>query len=133
MLKIIEQTAQTVRETLLCLYGENLTGHCIEASELICELLLVKGIRHATMIEGWCLYENDENCTDRCYDEHTWVEVDDIYVDVTADQFNPCMFHKLSSVIVGSRPDCMVYERPSYEWLEEKGENSFSASCSRRR
>ena len=58
--------------------------------EMIVDMLYDIGIKAET-IEGWCIYEDDSSCTDRCYDEHTWVECEEYYIDVTADQFNDCM------------------------------------------
>lgn len=77
-----------VREELVNKYGKDfLYGKCIEASDKIVKLLSEEGIKAKT-VEGWCLYDNDEACSDRPYDEHTWVELEDgTYVDVTATQF----------------------------------------------
>lgn len=113
--------AKLVREYMENKYGPgtNLCGHCIEASEKIVNSLNELDIQAKT-VEGWCIYEDDSTCTDRCYDEHTWVEAYGLYIDVTADQFNSCMINKLKPVYVGRRPDCMVYEKPNYTWLEEK-------------
>lgn len=120
--ELIKNTAELVRTHMQHLYGKgtNLCGHCVEASEKIVNILSELGIQ-AKMINGWCIYEDDSTCTDRCYDEHTWVEADGLYIDVTADQFNPCMIHKLKPVYVcENRLKCMVYEKPDYEWLDEK-------------
>ena len=39
-------------------------------------------------MEGYCLYDNGDFCSDVPYDPHTWAELDGYYLDVTADQFN---------------------------------------------
>lgn len=101
-------------------YGLNLCGKCIEASDLIVEKLAKKGIEAKT-VEGWCIYEDDSSCSDRCFDEHTWVECKNYYIDVTADQFNSCMINALADIYVTEdRPSCMVYEKPTFTWLCEK-------------
>lgn len=112
--------ANSVRQAMVAKYGSNLCGKCIETSDRIIALLSEIGIK-AAAVEGWCVYEDDSSCTDRCYDEHTWVDCHGYYVDVTADQFNSCMFTDLASVIVSpQKPDCMVLEEPEYKWLEDR-------------
>ena len=77
------------------------------------------------VIEGYCIYDDDSSCTDRCYDEHTWVVVNgDVYVDVTADQFNSCLYdcNKFPPVTISTVPECMVIEEPDYQWLDEMDE-----------
>lgn len=101
-------------------YGLDLCGTCIEASDMIVDMLYDIGIKAET-VEGWCVYEDDSSCSDRCYDEHTWVECEGYYIDVTADQFNSCMFNKLQEIYVTKeKPMCMVYDKPDYTWLKEK-------------
>lgn len=101
-------------------YGLDLCGTCIEASDMIVDMLYDIGIKAET-VEGWCVYEDDSACSDRCYDEHTWVECEGYYIDVTADQFNSCMFNKLQEIYVTKqKPMCMLYDEPNYTWLEER-------------
>lgn len=101
-------------------YGLELYGTCIEACDMIVDMLHDIGIS-AKAIEGWCIYEDDASCSDRCYDEHTWVECEGYYIDVTADQFNSCMFCDLKEIYVTKdKPKCMVYTEPEYNWLEER-------------
>lgn len=96
----------TVREWMVAHYGEgvNLAGHCIEASELIHNILVAAGLEACT-VEGWVRYD-DTRYAEYAYDCHTWVEVTlnnrVYYVDVTADQFNYGMDpeFKFSGVII---------------------------------
>lgn len=100
--------------------GTNLAGHCIEASDRIVELLAEIDVK-AKAVEGWCIYDDEYYGSDRPYDEHTWVELEDgYYIDVTADQFNPGMWegNELEEIVIGRKPTCMVYDEPD---LDEDG------------
>lgn len=92
-----------------------LYGKCIEASDKIVELLNKEGI-DAKTIEGWCLYDFDDGCSDRPYDEHTWVELKDgTYIDVTATQFQSFIDEDIPEIIIGDKPYYMSYEEPNIE------------------
>lgn len=110
---IINKICKQVRDEIVSKYGEdNLYGKCIEASERIVELLKQNDV-YATTIEGWCIYDDDSGCSDRPYDEHTWVELaDSTYIDVTATQFQSFIYEDIPDIIIGSKPDYMVYEEP---------------------
>lgn len=123
--KKIFKIAQRVRRLMVSEHpdNENLCGCCVEASEEIQEMLNKENIE-SELIEGWCLYDDDSSCTDRCYDEHTWVEACGYYIDVTADQFNSCMYKPFPEIIVTkNRPSCMLYEEPLFQWLDEDYED----------
>lgn len=81
--------------------GTDLAGHCIEASEYIVAILKSLGFAQAKTVEGYCLYDNGDFCSDVPYDPHTWVELEGLYLDVTADQFNCGMFreNEFSSIL----------------------------------
>ena len=100
--------------------GTDLCGHCIEASELLVSILQYLGFTGAKTVEGWCEFDNELCGSDRPYDPHTWVEVCGNYVDVTADQFNTCMWeeNEYPSVIVETHlPHGMRYDEPDInEW-----------------
>lgn len=112
-INIINKICKQVRDEIVSKYGEdNLYGKCIEASERIVELLKQNNI-YATTIEGWCIYDDDSGCSDRPYDEHTWVELaDSTYIDVTATQFQSFIYEDIPDIIIGSKPNYMVYEEP---------------------
>ena len=119
---IIQEIATQVRKEMVDKYGEgtDLAGHCIEASDRIVDLLTNSDIEAKT-VEGWCIYDDDYYGSDRPYDEHTWVELNDgTYIDVTADQFNDGMYteNELPKIIIGNIPNCMVYNEPE---LDEDG------------
>lgn len=119
---IIQEIATQVRKEMVDKYGTetDLAGRCIEASDRIVELLSEKGIE-AKAVEGWCMYDDEYYGSDRPYAEHTWVELEDsTYIDVTADQFNVAMYegNKLSEIIIGDMPECMIYDEPE---LDEDG------------
>lgn len=119
---ILVEVATDVRNSLVLKnknVNENLYGCCICASNSIHDKLKALGI-DSTVVEGWCVYEDDSSCSDRCYDEHTWLECNGYYVDVTASQFNSCMFNDLADIIVQKeKPTCMQCEEPTFKWLDE--------------
>ncbi len=86
----IQYTLKAVRSYMEKTYGKGteLAGHCIEASEYIVAILKSLGYEQAKTVEGYCLYDNGDFCSDVPYDPHTWAELDGYYLDVTADQFN---------------------------------------------
>ena len=83
--QLYREIASQVRKEIIDKYSEDfLYGKCIEASDRIVDLLAKKGIK-SIAVEGWVHYDCDDGCTDRDYDEHTWVETEDGYIiDVTA-------------------------------------------------
>jgi len=103
-----------VRAHLEKKYGaENLAGKCIEASEIIVAILKAFGYENAHTVEGWCHYDDPAGCSNRDYDEHTWVELDGLYIDVTADQFNPYMDKPFDKIIINTGlSHGMCYEEP---------------------
>jgi hypothetical protein len=118
----IQSLLKNVRNYMELNYGTatNLVGHCIEASEIIAHLLKTFGFRKAKTVEGWCRYDNDDYGSDRPYDEHTWVELNGVYMDVTADQFNVGMYpeNKYQTILIfKGLPHGMSYLEP--EWEDE--------------
>lgn len=108
-----------VRKLMESNYGTDtsLSGHCIEASDLIVSILNYVGYHNCKAVEGWCAWDYDCGCSDRLYGEHTWVEMNNgkVYVDVTADQFNGCMSdeHMFSPVIIqNGLPYGIQYDEP---------------------
>ena len=113
---IIYSVLFRVRKEVVNKYGEdNLYGKCIESSDRIVELLSELHIQAHT-VEGWVLYDYDEGCSDRPYDEHTWVETPDGRVlDVTATQFNSFMEEPFDDIIYGyGLPYNYFYEEPLF-------------------
>jgi hypothetical protein len=115
----IEMTAKAVRDYIELSYGvrTDIAGRCIEASELIVEILKCLGFKTTKTVEGWCLFDNQDYGSDRPYDEHTWVEIKDIYIDVTADQFNVAMYADTEFkpiIIQKGLPHGMRYYEPEY-------------------
>ena len=103
--------------------GTDLCGRCIEASELIVANLKYWGCNDYNTVEGWCEFDDDSNCSDAPYDPHTWVEMGNIYIDVTADQFNYNMYKENEYppiLIHKGLPHGMCYEEPE-GWEPEEG------------
>ena len=113
--KIIYSICKKVRKELIEKYGEdNLHGKCIEASDKIIKLLSEQNIQ-SHYVEGWCIYDDEQYGSDRQYDEHTWVELEDkTYIDVTADQFSYGMFRDIPEIIIGEKPEYMIYDEPKH-------------------
>lgn len=120
----IYDIAKSVRDELVHKYGDCLCGKCVEASEIIAEKLTQAGIE-CEIIEGWCVYDEFMGCSDRPYDEHTWVVATvcnkKLYIDVTADQFQPYIDEEIPPIIIGHQPTYMQIDEPDEEQLIEMG------------
>ena len=113
-----------VRAEMVASYGEDLQGMCIEASDRIVERIRDGLGVEAVAVEGWCRFDNEYYGSDRPWDPHTWVEVPslNLYIDVTADQFNYGMYKEndFPAVIVHKGlPHGMFYEEPTWDEYEE--------------
>lgn len=116
---VVFSACKQVRQEMVSKYGSGylLSGHCIESSERIVELLHLNNVQ-ATTIEGWCIYDVND-VYEIPYAAHTWVELKDkTYIDVTADQFSCVMHTDIPEIIMGDKPYYMVYEEPK---LDEDG------------
>ena len=130
---IIKQCAKKARDYIVSKYGTDtdLCGKCIEASDYLIDLLSDANIP-AKVVEGYIIYDNDENCSDRAWDEHTWVELSDrTVVDVTVEQFNPMMDVDYPPILIQKNPHGYVYDKPRFLWLEELNER-LTTQISRR-
>lgn len=58
------------------------TGSCGDASELLARYLVEKGFLEVHVVNGERFLREKET-----YESHSWVEVDGVIVDITADQF----------------------------------------------
>ena len=115
----IKSLAEKVRHEMTAIYGDDLAGHCIEASERIVQGLSAQHGLAAKAVEGWCRFDDECYGSDHPWDPHTWVELPslNIYVDITADQFNYGMAigNEFSSVVVQEGlPHGMQYEQPTW-------------------
>ena len=111
------QVATSVRKLMEKVYGTgtDLCGQCIEATEIIASTLKYFGAPNIKVVEGWCEFDDEYYGSDRPYDPHTWLEVDDVYIDVTADQFNPgmCKENEYPPIIIQKGlPHGMTYYEP---------------------
>lgn len=119
MFKALLKIAQETRADMVSLYGEALQGKCIEASEKIVERVCSELGVEAIIVEGWCQFDDEHYGSDRPWDPHTWVEVPslNLYIDVTADQFNYGMYgeNDFPPVIVREGlPHGMRYVQPNW-------------------
>lgn len=123
-IEMITQLACSVRSEMVELYGDNLFGKCIEASDKIVQRINSQLDIDTIIVEGWCQYDDENYGSDRPWDEHTWVEVPslNLYIDVTADQFNYGMYseNNYDAIIVRKGlPHGMRYNEPIWEEYEE--------------
>lgn len=115
--KFIEYTLKKCRVYIEYISDGDVAGYCIEASELIVAIFKFYGFNDCKTVEGWCQYDDDAGCSDRDYDEHTWVEIlsGKYYIDITADQFNYHMYkqNEYAPIIFQmDLPHGMCYEEP---------------------
>ena len=89
---IIENTARAVREYLEVNYGEDvmLSGYEMEACALLQAALRLHKFE-ANIVTGECMCDYDIYNRGSTNLEHHWVEVQDVSIDITADQFNPAL------------------------------------------
>lgn len=111
--------ARSVRDEMVERYGPDLQGKCIEASERLVKRLSESLNLEAITVAGWCRFDDEHYGSDRPWDPHTWVEIPtlNLYVDITADQFNWGMFteNDYSPVtICQGLPHGMQYNEPTW-------------------
>lgn len=121
----MKNIASDVRKVLDEKYGDYLAGKCVEATEMISELLQKQGY-FVRLVEGWAIYDFFETCSSRPYDPHTWLEVsldNEVYlVDVTLDQFQPFIEEEIEKVIVTNKHIRFLQTtEPDEQQLEEIG------------
>jgi len=94
-------------------YSNNIEGKCVESSELVFNYLNTQNIK-SIIIEGYCKYDDDSSCSDRDYDEHTWVEIPslNLIIDLTLDQFSFGIDMDIPKVYIGNLPYFLKYEEP---------------------
>lgn len=86
----IQRLAHAIRTELEDRYGYDLSGFCIDASEILVSRLKCELSVDANIVEGWCQFDDETYGSDRPWDPHTWVEIPayGLCIDITADQFN---------------------------------------------
>ncbi len=129
ILKVAKVARIKAEEVARANQADNLQGLCVKTSEFIANHLTRMGYK-AKVVSGYCWYDmNFQSCTDMPGDPHTWVQVYGLpefrgrvcYIDVTGDQFNYWLEHKLSEIEVGAVPACMHKGRPSKEYIDAIG------------
>lgn len=100
----VREVAQLVRDFIVRRYGDS-GGLCIDATRYIMRLLNHRGIE-TTCYEGKVRFTH-EGVTTTGY--HVWLEVDDVIVDVTADQFND-EIQKFPPVLIGMHAEWPQFE-----------------------
>lgn len=120
----IKDIGMHVRKKIIQEYGSTF-GRCIDASDLICEILT----RQCYIVETkqvWVLYEYFENCTDLCYEEHWLVNIrykgKPLYLDVTMDQFQWAFSKKLPELYLETKlPNFYLPRKPGKVVLDRCG------------
>lgn len=114
----LTEIAKNVRAKMENEYGEDLQGKCIEASELLANEIKKEISEDVKIVEGWCQYDDEYYGSEHPWDPHTWVEIGDIYIDTTADQFNHGMYKEndFKKIIVQKGlPHGMRYDEPTWD------------------
>ena len=85
IIKKLKSMALSIRDEMVSVYGEDLAGYCIEASEIIVDRLQNELGIEAKAVEGWCRFDDESYGSDHPWDPHTWVEIPSLglYVDLT--------------------------------------------------
>ena len=121
----IKKIANLVREQIMFESGDDPTGYCVEASEMIIEELKMEGLK-AELIEGWVQYDDPSTCTDRDHDEHSWVECEGYIIDVTGDQFDYFMEEPMPPVYIDKEiPHGWFYDEPEDNYFDNEDEEVF--------
>lgn len=115
----IREVANLVREFILDRYEES-GGMCIDATRYIGRLLAFRGIEFKSY-EGHVRFVDETGSLDGY---HIWLEVDDVIVDVTADQFNSDTV-KFPPVLIAPRHEYpqfqsrreVTFAGPRMEWM----------------
>ena len=114
----IKREAQAVNVLLKQKCGDDLTGRCIEASDMLTERLTKLGYTCKSR-QCFVMYANWCSCSDRCYDEHWYTEVITseglICADATMAQFRWAFNDVLPEVYVGEKPPYYLDEEPDKE------------------
>lgn len=105
----------------------DVTGNCVDMSEKLIETMKYKYTHPVEyrLVEGWVSYDFYETCTNRSYDEHSWVEVfyngKLVYVvDLSGEQFNYYLTYRMPQCYIGTeRPKNWSVEEPENLMLED--------------
>lgn len=122
--KSVEEIAKDVRDSLLS-HNESLKSRCLPVSRHLAQVLINEGYNAAHVVSGmfrvdtpdpeasvnWDVndfmgktpeesYENMESA--KFTPLHYWVQINDIVIDITADQFNNELDEPASGVIIAS-------------------------------
>ena len=123
LISAAKHTVQTLRTYMNQTYGpgENLSGHCIEAAELLVRMLRANGVSDARSVDGFCRLDDGSG-----FANHSWTEIYGPefetkqskfwYADITAEQFNDAMnpenqFQEI--MLQPSLPATLCYEKPA--------------------
>lgn len=113
---IINDIANKVRDIITKKYGtqQDLSGHCLQASDKIVQLLKEHKIK-SKVISGYILLD-DQLGWQYPYEYHYWVQCDGYFIDVTIEQFNNFLPYDIQSFppicVFNKTPDCLVKRKP---------------------
>lgn len=105
---------QKIRADLLA-KGFEVDGGCVELSLELCKELCCQGYPAKT-VQG--IFRTDRKYDkwgapqDACTAVHQWVEVNNLIVDATVEQFNDYLFEPVSTIVIGERSKLWRYEMP---------------------
>jgi len=132
--KLTQLATQFRKQMVKCYDDECLKSLCLPISRKLKEFLISKGFNTAIVVQGtfridnpdltatedWEVkdFESSEEMEELKYTPlHYWVEVDNIIVDITADQFNDELDEPVSSIEIGTYSDLGKYIAIHKDWI----------------
>lgn len=133
----LTQLATQFRKQMVEYYcddDECLRSLCLQVSRKLKEFLILNGFNTAIVVQGvfrvdnpdpsayseWDTrdFESEEEMQEATYTPlHYWVEVNDIIVDITADQFNDELDDPVTAVEIGTYGNLSRYTPINKDWI----------------
>jgi hypothetical protein len=132
--KLTQLATQFRKQMVKCYNDECLRSLCLPISRKLKDFLVSKGFNTAIVVQGvfkvdnpapeatkdWDTkdFESPEEMEKATYTPlHYWVEINDIIIDITADQFNDELNNTVSPVEIGSYSDLERYTTIHKDWI----------------
>ena len=147
----IKKIAEGVRYSLTNNEKDSLKALCLPASRHLCYILMKKGYSAANVVQGtfridepdpeayseWDVNDfigdsfDEEEAMNQAYEEmeaakytplHYWVQINDIIIDITPDQFNDELEYDFPSVYIANKnsPESSRYTTIIEDYIEPK-------------
>jgi hypothetical protein len=132
--KLTQLATQFRKQMVKCYNDECLKSLCLPISRKLKDFLISKGFNTAIVVQGvfrvdnpdteatadWDPkdFESPEEMEEATYTPlHYWVEVNDIIIDITANQFNDELDEPVSPVEIGTYSDLERYTAIHKDWI----------------